>query len=163
MRIRSLPIRALAFAVCALLMQTGTVRAMDALVTRVVDGDSFEIRGQNGDGAIRLYGIDSPEYGQNGWHEARAYVRGLIQDKSVHLQPVDKDRYGRIVALAWYRGQMINELMVRNGMAWMYPHYCTSQPFCDRLAELEKMARREHLGIWRQRQPTPPWVWKRRH
>jgi len=134
--------------------------AWEGTVTRVLDGDSLRVRQGGQLVTLRLYGVDSPEYGQPSWGEAKDAVSGLVQGKMVTVQPMDTDQYGRIVALVGIRGVLVNGELVRRGLAWVYPHYCKMQPLCRELEGWEETARREGLGLWRERRPTPPWVWK---
>jgi micrococcal nuclease len=79
----------------------------DALVTRVVDGDTFDLQIDLGFGIIkktrlRLYGIDTPEI--RGEESARGLavkeaVRILIEGKMVRVKTHKfKGKYGRYVA-----------------------------------------------------------------
>jgi len=132
----------------------------EGVVTRVIDGDSLRIKRGDQLVTIRLYGIDSPEYGQACWREARDGAKALVLDKKVRVEPVATDQYGRTVAVVGFRGQLINAEMVGRGLAWVYRHYCTTQPLCGRLDALEEKARSNRLGIWREQRPVPPWVWR---
>ncbi|WP_319588704.1 thermonuclease family protein [uncultured Desulfobulbus sp.] len=134
--------------------------AWEGTVTRVLDGDSLRVNQGGQIVTIRLYGIDSPEYGQAFWRTAKDATSHLVQGKIVTVEPFDTDRYGRIVALVGVRGRSVNGELVRLGMAWVYPHYCKAQPLCRNLEELEQVARVQELGIWKDRNPVPPWVWK---
>jgi micrococcal nuclease len=134
--------------------------AWEGTVTRVLDGDS--IRAKRGEQivTIRLYGIDCPEYGQAFWREAKDVTSGLVQGKNITVEPLDTDRYGRVVALVGSRGRSVNEELVRRGMAWVHPYYCKAQPLCRSLEELEQAARARKFGLWQDSRPVPPWVWK---
>jgi len=134
--------------------------AWEGTVTRVLDGDSIRVRQGEQLVTIRLYGVDSPEYGQACWQEAKDGTSDLVQGKMVTVEPVEMDQYGRIVALVGVRGLSVNGELVRRGLAWVYPHYCKAQPLCRGLEELEQAARTGKRGIWRERRPVPPWVWK---
>ena len=134
--------------------------AWEGTVTRVLDGDSLRINQGGQIVTVRLYGIDSPEYGQPLWRVAKDAASHLVQGKNVTVEPFDTDRYGRIVALVGVRGRSVNGELIRLGMAWVYPHYCKAQPLCRNLEELEQAARVRKLGIWKDRNPVPPWVWK---
>jgi len=134
--------------------------AWEGTVTRVLDGDSLRVNQGGQIVTVRLYGIDSPEYGQPFWRAAKDATSYLVQGKNVTIEPFDTDRYGRIVALVGVRGRSVNGELVRLGMAWVYPHYCKAQPLCLNLEELEQAARAQELGIWKDRNPVPPWVWK---
>jgi len=150
---------------CALALWAVQVEAKvvvwEGVVTRVIDGDSLRIKRGNKPVTIRLYGIDSPEYGQAGWREAKERASALVLGKKVRVESVTTDQYGRTVALVSYRGQLINAEMVGRGQAWVYRRYCTAQPLCARLDALEGVARSGRLGIWREPRPVPPWEWRR--
>lgn len=143
-----------------LLLWSAPATAWEGAVTWVVDGDSLQVRHGDELVTVRLYGIDCPEYGQAQWREAKEAARAMIQNKKVGVTPVDMDRYGRVVALVDYRGRLVNSELVRRGMAWVYTHYCKAQPLCHTLEALEQQARDQRLGIWKERSPMPPWVWK---
>ena len=53
----------------------------DASVTRVIDGDTFEIRTQTGIQCIRLDNVDTRESGQIGALAATNYLKTLIEGK----------------------------------------------------------------------------------
>jgi endonuclease YncB( thermonuclease family) len=132
---------------------------------RVIDGDSLILSGER-ETEVRLNGIDAPEYRQscldeNGrdWacgREAAQFLRGLVEDRRIDCQPVDRDRYGRMVADCRADGLSLNEEMLRQGYAVAYrnasPH---------RLA-LEAEARKSKRGIWRGRFELPN-EWRERH
>jgi micrococcal nuclease len=143
-----------------LLLWTSSAIAWEGTVTQVLDGDSLRVNQGCQIVTIRLYGIDTPEYGQAFWQEAKETTRDLVQGKHVTVEPLDTDRYGRVVALVGVRGRSVNGELVRLGMAWVYPHYCKAQPLCRSLEELERAARAQKLGIWKDSRPVPPWVWK---
>jgi micrococcal nuclease len=137
--------------------------AWDAEVVAVPDGDSLKVRSQAREYKVRLYGIDSPEFGQDNWQEARSLTRSLVAGRRVALETMDKDQYGRIVALVYSGDVLVNRELVRNGQAWLYPRYCRSEPLCTEMRGLEMDARRQQKGLWRETSPLPPWKWKRLH
>jgi endonuclease YncB( thermonuclease family) len=58
-----------------------------------------------------------------------------------------------MVALVRKQGGLLNSELVRNGLAWVYPRYCHAQPLCTELELLERGARRQRLGLWREKAP----------
>lgn len=96
---------------------------------RVVDGDTIDV----GDTRIRLHGIDAPERdqpcttltGQN-WG-CGDWVMRQVQDRfdgvPARCEPVDRDRYGRVVARCFAGGQDIGRVLVREGLAYAYRKY----------------------------------------
>ena len=136
-------------------------KAWEADVVAVPDGDSLKVRSQGREYKVRLYGIDCPEYGQDNWQEARTLTRSLVAGRRVALETMDKDQYGRFVALVSIGDVLVNRELVRLGLAWQYPRYCRSEPLCTEMRELEMNAKRQEKGLWREPLPLPPWKWKR--
>lgn len=137
--------------------------AWEAEVVTVPDGDSLKVRSQGKELKVRLYGIDCPEFGQDNWQDAKGLTRRLAGGQRVSLEVMDRDRYGRIVALVYRGDVLVNRELVRQGLAWVYPRYCRTEPLCSEMKELEAVARRQDLGLWEGRSPLPPWKWKRLH
>lgn len=131
---------------------------------RVHDGDSLTVRRNNGALVnVRLYGIDAPELKQASGPAAKKLLVSLAARQSLNVQSVDRDRYGRTVALVRLKdGRLINEAMVAQGQAWVYDQYCREE-LCARLRELEDQARAEGRGLWAQANPTRPSDWRREH
>lgn len=138
----------------------GIARAWEAVVTQIQDGDSFRVRQGRATTTIRLYGIDCPEYQQPGGQQAKSLTAALVKGRRVDIQPMDIDRYDRVVAVVRFDGQVVNAELVRAGWAWVYPRYCTTQPECRQWEVLERDARRSRRGIWRDPAPEAPWQWK---
>ena len=161
MQARAIVIKGFVFVILFFLLHSAPARAWEGVVTGTPDGDSLKVKRGRRLVNIRLYGIDSPEYGQSCWQEAKGLTRALVLGKRVDIEPLDTDRYGRIVALVRCQGQLLNSELVRQGLAWVYPWYCRAQPLCGDMQAMERAARKEGLGLWRERAPLPPWVWKR--
>lgn len=71
-----------------------------ALVTRVIDGDTLEL--ETGE-RIRLIGVDAPESNEEGGAEATAFVTQLVLDRTVWLEADgnDTDVHGRLRRYVW--------------------------------------------------------------
>jgi endonuclease YncB( thermonuclease family) len=130
-------------------------------VVEVLDGDSLRVKRGTKFYEIRLYGVDTPEYRQSYGKKAKKYTSSRIYKQTVTVEPRDKDRYGRIVALVKSQGRLLNQSLVRDGLAWVYPKYCLEQPLCQEMKKEEVRARRERRGLWREKDPLSPWEWKR--
>ncbi|HSE50733.1 MAG TPA: thermonuclease family protein [Gemmatimonadales bacterium] len=121
----------------------------DCVVTRVLDGDSIHCAAQ---GSVRLIGLDAPEQNQEPFgSEATAAARAMLPIGAVlrlkrGVNP--RDRYGRLLAYAWYDGLSFNWLMIRQGWAVSY-RYDNKTLWADRFAAAEERARAEQLGLWR--------------
>lgn len=133
-------------------------------VISVQDGDSLVVSSEkNIKKRIRLYGIDAPEYRQYWGKEAQHFSDELAYQKEVSLQSMGQDQYGRELAIITLPdGKILNEELVREGHAWVYSHYCNT-PQCTTWKELERQARKGHKGLWSQKNPLPPWIWRKKN
>ena len=110
-----------------LLVSTSVARAeappaLDAKVSKVVDGDTFTLRGESR--RIRVWGLDAPEWDHPGGAAATATLRGLISGSRLHCDVLDVDRYGRLVAQCFLPdGRDIAAEMIRTGVATEYCRY----------------------------------------
>jgi micrococcal nuclease len=92
---------------------TTTATGRTTMVTRVIDGDTFEITGAV---KVRVLGIDSCESGTPGGTRATQAAQAAILGQPVRLTPqpgVDLDRYGRELRYVSYSGGDFAEMMVR--------------------------------------------------
>lgn len=133
--------------------------ASSGKVVSIADGDTFTLlTSGNNQIRIRLHGIDCPEKGQDFGTAARQQLSSLIFGKQVRIEKKDTDRYGRTIAIVYTNGgQSVNEQMLQAGLAWHYRQY-DKNPDWERL---EKEARRNRRGLWSQRDPTPPWLFRK--
>ena len=97
--------------------------SVSGLVTRVVDGDTFDVEGF---GRVRLADVDAPEMDTPAGKAAKFFAEAWLQDEIVHLDVDDlgvKDRYGRWIAVAYIEdpdtGSLVNfnRLLVSSGHA----------------------------------------------
>ena len=131
--------------------------ADEGRVVAVKDGDTIELMQQGKAITVRLYGIDTPEKRQPFGSRARQATSDLAFGRTVRLEPVNTDRYGRTVGKIYLPdGRSLNEELVRQGYAWHYTAYSKD----PRLAELEVSARQQRLGIWADAQPQAPWEFR---
>jgi micrococcal nuclease len=123
-----------------------------------VDGDTLHL--QNGDKklVVRLAQIDAPERGQPYWRVSRDRVRALCINQQVSIEPVDVDRYGRLVAEVRCGRYALNFTLVEEGLAWCYPKYLKDVS----CIVFERAARESRLGLWQDSQPIAPWDWRSR-
>ncbi len=127
-------------------------------VVGISDGDTITVL-HNGKGErIRLHGIDCPEKRQAFGKRAKQLTSNLVFGKTVTVQVVDRDRYGRTIAeVLLPDGRSLNRELVKAGFAWWYWRYV---PDDETLAQLEREARRAKRGLWADPNPVPPWEWR---
>ena len=126
-------------------------------VTKVIDGDTIEVRQEKRNYKVRLSEIDAPEINQRFGTESKNFLASLILNKEIELIYITEDRYGRIVAKIYKDNKDINRSMVRNGLAWVYDYYVEDQS----LYNDQNLAKKNSFNIWSEASPTPPWVFRR--
>ena len=88
-------------------------------VTRVVDGDTIDVRLADGIYRVRYIGMNTPERGEDCYREATAANRRLVAGKTVALvadvAPVD--RYERLLRYVYVDGVFVNRVLVEQGYA----------------------------------------------
>lgn len=157
LRLPVIPALALILAITAAC--ESAAQTFTATVVAVHDGDTISVRTRDETIRIRLEGIDCPEYRQPFSARARQFTSSMVHRRTVTVEPRGRDQYDRLLARVRVNGTELNEALVRNGLAW---HFARRTP--DRvLADAERAARVARVGIWSQRNPVPPWEWRRRH
>ncbi len=136
----------------------GSAGAADLRVVRVFDGDTFTgLDAENRQVKVRLHGVDAPEAKQAFGTVARKALADLIADKTVSVEEVDNDRYGRVIARVTIGVKLVNAEMVRAGLAWRYVTYDKRNEF----GGLEDDARRQRRGLWADAHPVAHWEWRK--
>ena len=139
-----------------------------ALVTRVVDGDTIEVRitGRvDGPGVgsaslgpihdVRLIGIDTPESVSPNTpvecfaREASAATATLVEDRRVTLykDTEEADRYGRLLRYVYLGDEMVGARLVANGYAFAYT-YPPNVRHAALFVQLQREARQNDRGLW---------------
>jgi endonuclease YncB( thermonuclease family) len=127
-------------------------------VVKIADGDTLTIvDASNEQHKIRLAGIDAPEKGQPFGTKARENLAGKVFGQTVRVEVIDVDRYKREVGRIFLHERFINMEMVRDGFAWRYETYDKPGEFTAAEAD----AREHRRGLWVDRDPIPPWEWRR--
>jgi micrococcal nuclease len=125
----------------------------------ISDGDTIRVLHDGISKKIRLFEIDCPEMGQPFCARAKELTGDLAFGKTVNVRVRDIDRYHRIVAeITLPDGRMLNQELVRAGLAWWYRRYARSDAELQRL-EIE--ARETKRGLWADPNPVPPWTWRK--
>ncbi len=125
------------------------------LVTRVVDGDTVEVRLEGAEEDVRYIGVDTPEtvkpdepvqcFGP----QASAFNHRLVEGRRVRLVFGEerRDVYGRLLAYVYLGDRFVNAELIRRGLA----RTLTIPPndrFAARFKRLEMAAARAGRGLW---------------
>jgi endonuclease YncB( thermonuclease family) len=122
-------------------------------VISVYDGDTFQIENNQ---PIRLAGINAPEIHNCMGEDAKNALTSLILNKRVQLREPEVDQTrSRVMSLVYLNGTLINEVMVRAGLA-EYENQAGSQK--ARMDAANTYARENHIGIYGPEcyKPDPP-------
>lgn len=129
----------------------------EAIVTRVIDGDTILVRIGGRQARLRYIGIDAPEMGDRlpePWAEEATEANDrLVAGHRVQLERdiSDTDRFGRLLRYVWLPGPdswtLVNLELVRSGLARSvsFPPDVRHQ---DWLRAAEAEARRAGAGLW---------------
>lgn len=130
-------------------------RSANVVVTRVVDGDTVEVRLDGRIEDVRYIGVDTPETVKPGapvdcfGPQASAFNHRLVEGKRVRLVfgLERRDQYGRLLAYVYRGGGFVNAILLRRGMA----RTLTIPPndrYAERFKRLEIAASRAGRGLW---------------
>ena len=152
---------ALGFTV-ALLFHTSLFAASfevtNAKVHRLIDGDTLVVdTAERGLLTLRLWGIDCPEKKQRFGPQATEFLAFLVSGKPLMVKVRSQDQYGRNIAQVFYSGADIGLMLVRHGYAWHY----TTVTKDKNLARAQAEARKQQIGLWQDKEPTPPWIYRK--
>lgn len=137
-------------------------------VVRVADGDTFNLLVQGRQQRVRLASIDAPEVGKDRERPGQAYAQAsrdalaaLIAGRTITVACFERDRYERnICDVPLEGGTTANRKQVQSGMAWANMEGRGKFMRDGKLPELERQAKADRQGIWREPDPVPPWVWR---
>jgi micrococcal nuclease len=133
---------------------------LPGVVVGIVDGDTADIRLQSGMVRVRLHAVDAPERDQPHGAASKQALSKLVYGKQVNVEPIEQDRYDRLVARLWLDELDVNAAMVKQGAAWVYRRYADDPAYCAD----EKAARDLKRGLWAlpHDQRAAPWEWRQR-
>jgi endonuclease YncB( thermonuclease family) len=135
-----------------------TTDRKNATLIRVIDGDTYLLQVGPTRQTVRLLNVDCPELGQVfGPEAAQQARRHLAFSRQITLQTRKyPDKYGRALGHVWVDGKGLDSLLLVSGSAWVRQ--------CGRnlkLRRLEHSARIRGMGLWKQKNPVPPWGWRK--
>ena len=132
-------------------------------VVGVADGDTITVLdATNTQHKIRMQGIDAPEKAQPFGQKSKQSLSQMVQSKQVTVEYQKKDRYGRTLGKVLHNGTDVCLEQIKLGMAWHYKQYESEQTKEDRetYAQAELATRAQALGLWKDKNATPPWEYR---
>ena len=128
-------------------------------VVSIADGDTFTgLTTDNKQVKCRIYGIDAPEKKQAFGNRSKQTLSALIFGNQVHIKIQNKDRYRRAVVWVFtVEGKDVSAEMLKTGMAWHFKKYSKDAEY----DELENAARQQKVGLWADKNPVPPWEYRK--
>jgi endonuclease YncB( thermonuclease family) len=149
-----------------LLALGASARATDlsGQVTEVIDGNTISLKSLSHTIKVRLLAIEPPDKNQPYAETARKHLADLVLGKYVVVRYTGIGTQGYLVGRILLEQADINAQMLRDGVAWFY------QPEEANLSESERQlypaceqaARAEKRGLWQEKEPLSPWVFRKR-
>lgn len=151
-------IRIYIFIVCIFCSFSINAQTFIGEVVAITDGDTFKLLVQDSViHRIRVANIDCPERRQPFSAKAKQFTSDAIFGKTVKVKVLSTDRYGRYIGVTTYNDSLIlNHELVKNGLAWHFIRYSND----SELQDLENLAKRKKMGLWKDSNPIPPWEWR---
>ena len=131
---------------------------LNGKVTSVIDGNTFEMLADDNESyKIMLYGIDSPELGQEFAEKAKKFLEKMILNKKVNVSLQGKDRWGNRLGIVLIEGRTDPRYdLLEAGLAWT-----AERDPIQELESIKEKAREKGKGLWKEQNPTPPWIYRR--
>lgn len=127
-------------------------------ITQFYDGDTVLIKDAFREYKLRLTDIDAPERNQIYGKTARRALMNLCQHADIQVIVTGTDKYQRSLGRLNCNGQDASIYMLKNGHAWFNRRYSMDYT----LDLLEQESRANQQGLWKRKNPTPPWIWRQK-
>ena len=114
-------------------------------VYKIADGDTFIL--ESNKQTVRLFGLDAPEADNCYSKEAYSRLDQLLKKRQVQLKEPVVDKFGRVVALVYVDGKLVNETLIKEG----YAAY-RSEPGSEKetMKAAHELAKSKKVGIYSQ-------------
>jgi len=130
------------------------------IVSKVVDGDTIDVKIDGVAERIRLIGIDTPEvvdprkpvqcFGVEASNKAKAVLTGQSIALEKDASQGDRDTYGRLLRYIFLKdGTNFNQTMIKGGYAHEYT-YNLPYKYQQEFKEAERYAQENKLGLWQE-------------
>jgi micrococcal nuclease len=128
-------------------------------ITHFYDGDTVKIDDGLRQYKLRISDIDAPERNQRYGKQARRALMKLCKDAEIEVNLAGIDKYHRDLGYLTCNATPVSQFMIEQGYAWFNIRYSNQWA----LQHSENEARQAKRGLWKQKKPMPPWVWRQKH
>jgi micrococcal nuclease len=127
-------------------------------VKSVIDGNTLEIEDENKEiQIVQLAGIDCPELSQEYGDHAKSFLENLALKKKVTFTVTGKDRWGKQLAIVLINDRVdVRIEILKEGLAWTAERNALQE-----FETIREEAKEGEKGLWKQSNPTPPWIYRR--
>lgn len=133
-------------------------KRVDVELAKQIDGDTIAVIYNGKQENVRFLLVDSPEtshprlgeqpYGK----EAKDFTSSLVENAhKIELEfdiGANKDKYGRLLAYVYVDGKMIQEELLKKGLARVAYVYPPNTRYVDQFRALQEVAQQKDIGIW---------------
>jgi micrococcal nuclease len=127
-----------------------------AIVTKIVDGDTIDVKIDGKEERIRLLLVDTPETKdpdkpvQPFGPEATEFAEKTLSNKEVRLEfdGPERDKYERLLAYLWIGDKIFNQMLLEEGLARVAYVYEPPYRHYDAFIAAQEKAKSEKKGIW---------------
>lgn len=151
--------------VLTLLPFAAPAATLSGRVTEIHDGDTLTITDDNNaTHKVRIAAIDAPELKQSYGLASKHRLGLMMSGTRATVEWERQEQDGTIVGKVLQGKTDIALLQLREGMAWHVKKE-EEQSSLDRriYAEAEAEARKERVGLWREKKPRAPWDWRKKN
>lgn len=139
---------------------SGEAKEISGKVIKIIDGDTYDLLTADKQTLrVRMEGIDAPEKGMPFYKVSKNYLGSLCFQKNVTIKVIETDVHERLVADTYLDSIELGQEMLKAGLAWHFKKYSSDET----LAQLEKEARNNKIGLWSDPNPIAPWEIRRLH
>lgn len=143
-----------------LAFQGANASTISGRVYRIIDGDSLLlVDSANRQHRVRLLGIDAPEATQAFGAHARTRLSALAFGKLATAECRRFNSGAHCMVLVEQTDIALEQL--RSGMAWCAEPQASEQKAREEYEHAEFEAKVHRYGLWRGKNPIPPWDWRR--
>lgn len=132
-------------------------------VSYVYDGDTVKLQSlQSGQEIkLRITDIDAPERNQAYGKQSRRALIKLCKGSNieVHAELAGIDQYNRHLGKLYCNHTDVSQYLMERGLAWYNSKYSSD----TKLQSSAATARVKKVGLWKNRKPMPPWIWRQKH